>query len=447
MAEKVLMPKLGAQMEEGTIVSWLVQVGEEVEEGDPLVEIQTDKITMEIEAEVEGTLLKTLYEADSVVPVQKPIAIIGEAGENIDEAAEELDSSSKESIGNMEKTTDAEQKNDEAKGVSLKGMENAGAIRRTPAARKLAVDNKISLGEVTGTGPLGRIQKGDVLNYLSEHTQKITPLAKKMAEDQQIDIENIQGTGDRGKIHKKDLFNTPLSQEEQNQEESKRIPFKGMRKVIADRISESAYTSPHVTLHSEVDMTDVVALRKQLLPVIEEEKGIRISFNDLLLKATAVGLRKNPGINIQLDGNEIVYHSQINLGMAVAVEDGLVVPVIQNVDQKGLATITEETKAIGKKARDGKLAHDDFIGSTFTVSNLGMYAVDGFTPIINRPNAAILGVGRIQKKPIVAEDDILVRSMMSLSLSFDHRIIDGAPAAQFLTDLKDLLENPYKLMV
>ncbi|MEK4306729.1 MULTISPECIES: dihydrolipoamide acetyltransferase family protein [Oceanobacillus] len=447
MAENVLMPKLGAQMEEGTIVSWLVQVGEAVEEGDPLVEVQTDKITMEIEAETEGTLLKTLYEADSIVPVQTPIAIIGEEGENIDDL-EGSDSSSRET--ELKEIEKKEKKIDSVieKETSPNQAEES-KVRRTPAARKLAEDTQINLSEVQGSGPLGRIQKEDVQNYINEHSKKVTPLAKKIAEDQNINLETIQGTGDRGKIQKKDLFlpQSSQSQEGQRNEENKRVPFKGMRKVIADRISESASISPHVTLNSEIDMTSVVRLRKQLLPVIEEEAGIRISFNDILMKATAVGLKKNPGINIQLEGNEIIYHSKINLAMAVAVEDGLVVPVIKDVDQKGLAAITRETKILGKKARDGKLLHDDFAGSTFTVSNLGMYAVDGFTPIINSPNAAILGVGRIQKKPVVLEDDISIRSMMSLSLSFDHRIIDGAPAAQFLTDLKDLLENPYKLMV
>ncbi|GIO20345.1 dihydrolipoamide acetyltransferase component of pyruvate dehydrogenase complex [Oceanobacillus oncorhynchi subsp. incaldanensis] len=446
MAEKVLMPKLGAQMEEGTIVSWLVQIGESIEEGDPLVEVQTDKITMEIEAEVDGILLKTLYEPDSVVAVQQPIAIIGEEGEAIEEVEEPAVNEQK-TADRKGGTEDNESKTEVFIEKSSTDNSEEGKVRRTPAARKFALDKEVNLNNVTGTGPLGRIQKDDVLFYLQEHVKKMTPLAKKIAEDQQINTADIQGTGVYGKIHKKDLLRSLPKQEEQNKEEMKRIPFKGMRKVIADRISESAYTSPHVTLHSEVDMTNVVDLRKQLLPVIEEDEGVRISFNDILLKATAVALKKNPGINIQLTDNEIVYHSQINLGMAVAVKDGLVVPVLQDVDQKGLATITQETKAIGRKARDGKLSHDDFIGSTFTVSNLGMYAVDGFTPIINSPNAAILGVGRIQKKPVVIEDDFLIRSMMSLSLSFDHRIIDGAPAAQFLTDLKDLLEKPFKLMV
>lgn len=446
MAEKVLMPKLGAQMEEGTIVSWLVQIGESIEEGDPLVEVQTDKITMEIEAEVDGILLKTLYEPDSVVAVQQPIAIIGEEGEAIEEVEEPAVNEQK-TADRKGGTEDNESKTEVFIEKSSTDNREEGKVRRTPAARKFALDKEVNLNNVTGTGPLGRIQKDDVLFYLQEHVKKMTPLAKKIAEDQQINTADIQGTGVYGKIHKKDLLRSLPKQEEQNKEEMKRIPFKGMRKVIADRISESAYTSPHVTLHSEVDMTNVVDLRKQLLPVIEEDEGVRISFNDILLKATAVALKKNPGINIQLTDNEIVYHSQINLGMAVAVKDGLVVPVLQDVDQKGLATITQETKAIGRKARDGKLSHDDFIGSTFTVSNLGMYAVDGFTPIINSPNAAILGVGRIQKKPVVIEEDFLIRSMMSLSLSFDHRIIDGAPAAQFLTDLKDLLEKPFKLMV
>lgn len=439
MAEKVVMPKLGATMEEGTIDSWLVDVGEEIEEGDPIVEIQTDKITMEVEAEADGVLLKKLYEAGETIPVQQVIAYIGEAGENVDDLVDDAPSVDKTEAG----TPDANVDRTREAGTEVS---DTTEIRRTPIARRLAAENNIDLSEITGTGPLGRIQKIDVENAIAQNKQKITPLAKKMAADQQVDTTTITGSGTHGKIVKDDIIAANRPNEVIAADE--RIAFKGMRKVIADRISDSYYSAPHVTLHSEIDMTECVKLRKQLLPVIEEAEGVRVSYNEIIVKATAFSLRQNPNINISLENDkEIVYHSDVHIGFAVAVPDGLVVPVLRNVDQKGLGILTKEAKTIAKKARDGMLTPDEMQGSTFTISNLGMFAVDGFTPIINQPNAAILGVGRIQEKPVIINGQVETRSMMTLSLSFDHRIIDGAPAAQFLTDVKNVLEQPYKLMV
>lgn len=445
MASEVVMPKMGATMDEGTIVTWLVQVGDMVEEGDPVAEVQTDKITLEIEAETTGILLKTLYDAGAVVKVHEVIAYLGEEGESVQELGKNPKNTDSRAVGEQ-KQPPTEKENTQEMPAKL-----GGKIRRTPAARKLAEDNCINLSDITGSGPLGRIQKVDVENYLTERDQKITPLAKKIAEDHKIDYRGIKGTGSQGKIVKDDLVSLSSVDKKHGQpagsQAAKRVPIKGMRKVIANRISESAYTAPHVTLISEIDMTKCVSLRKELLPVIENMGGIRISFNEILIKAVGCTLKQHPGINISLEGDDIVYHSEINIGMAVAVSDGLVVPVLRDVNQKGLAALAKEAKLAGKQAREGKLSPDDMQGSTFTVSNLGMYAVDGFTPIINAPNAAILGVGRIQEKPVIVNGEVAIRSMMNVSLSFDHRIIDGAPAAAFLTDLKDTLEHPFKLMV
>lgn len=438
MATEVVMPKLGATMEEGTIVSWLIQIGDEVEEGDPIAEIQTDKIIMELEAEEDGILLKTLYDAGATVSVHEVVAYLGEEGENVDHL---IPSSTSEEVVAEDQAAPTEEAVQH-----LQPVHTGEKIRRTPAARKLAEDEAVNLREVTGTGPLGRIHKADVEQYIADNAKRITPLAKKVAQDQGIDYTAVDGTGAFGKVMKDDLVTQPAVIGQEAVEE-KRVPFKGMRKIIADRMSESVYTAPHVTLTSEVDMTNSVTLRGDLLPAIEKVEGLRVSYNDIIMKATAFALKQHPSMNVSLDGDEIVYHPNIHVGMAVAVQDGLVVPVLRNVDEKGLAAITKETKAIGRSARDGQLTPDQMQGSTFTVSNLGMYAVDGFTPIINLPNAAILGVGRIQKKAVVINDEVVVRSMMTVSLSFDHRIIDGAPAAEFLTELKDVLENPFKLMI
>lgn len=445
MATEVIMPKLGATMEEGTIVSWLFQAGDVVEEGDAIAEIQTDKIVLEIEAETTGVLLKTLYEEGSTVKVQEVVAYLGEEGESVEGPENQSSTAApkplKEQSKNLAEVTAA------IEAPALTGNK----IRRTPAARKLAEDNQIDLRNITGSGPLGRIQKIDVENFLAENAKKITPLAKKIAVAKGIDYKNITGTGSNGKILKGDLaLSNPVNENEDNQEihqPEKRVPFKGIRKVIADRMSQSAYTAPHVTLTSEVDMTNSVSLRKQLLPMIEKLNGHRLSFNEVILKATAHTLQTYPDINISLEKDEIIYRSNINVGFAVAVQNGLVVPVVKNAEKLGLAAITEECKTLSKLARNGKLLPEQMQNGTFTISNLGMYAVDAFTPIINQPEAAILGVGRIQEKPVAVNGELAIRPMMTVSLSFDHRIIDGAPAAAFLTDLKETLENPFKLIL
>lgn len=436
MAEKVLMPKLGATMEEGTIDNWLVDVGDSVEEGDPIVEVQTDKITIEVEAETNGVLLKKLYEVGDTVSVLKTIAYIGEAGEEIGHIEEDMLKEDQETDSTLEVISEA----------ATEFIEGEEKIRRTPLARRLALEHGIDLTNVKGTGPKGRIQKYDVEQYLKK--TKITPLAKKIAEDKHIDIASIEGSGYGGKILKSDVLLQERIDHEADTLEEDRTAFKGLRKIVAERMAESFYSAPHVTLYSDVDMTEIIKLRKQLLPVIEEVTGQRLSFNEIIIKATAAALMRHPNMNVSLEEEkEIIFHRQINIGFAVAISDGLVVPVIKEADKKGFASITKKAKELVQKAHQGKLLPDDMAGSTFTISNLGMYAVDGFTPIINQPNSAILGVGQIKEQPAIVDGDIKVRPLMTLSLSFDHRVIDGAPAAQFLTDLKEILENPYQLLL
>lgn len=439
MASKVLMPKLGAQMEEGTIVTWLVEIGEIVEEGDPLVEIQTDKITMEIEAEKTGVLLKKLYEEDTIVPVQEIIAFIGEEGEKIEHQNQD---SLEEDNGTEKKENPYEQSASQTSGKSEE------KVRRTPIARKLAEGKGIELSNIKGTGPQGRVQKVDVENA-EKLLNKVTPLAKKVAESEDIDLSSIEGSGINGKIQKDDVLKKQLNRKgyEEQLSITKRTPLKGMRKIIAERMTESAYSAPHVTLNVEIDVEETVNLRKKLLPVIEEIEGIRVSYNDILVKVVSLALKKHPDINVGLKENEILHYRDVHVGVAVAMDNGLLVPVIRNTDEKNIGEITRETKEVIKKTRENKISQEELQGSTFTITNIGMFAVDNFNPIINQPNGAILGVGRIVKKPIVVEDEIEIRSMMGLSLSFDHRIIDGAPAAAFLTEIKEILENPYRILI
>ena len=419
MATDVIMPKMGATMEEGTIVTWFLNKGEYVEEGSPIAEIQTDKIAIEIEAEVSGTLLHTCYEAGETVKVHEVIAYIGEKDEVIE-------------VGIA-----SEQNHEKELPNAL--TEPFHKIRRTPAARVLAKEHNLDLSEIVGTGPNGRIEKKDVLQIIRERKQKITPLANKIAKAENLDVEKIMGSGAYQKITKKDLILPKID------EKSK--PLRGMRKVIAERMSQSAFTAPHVTITSEVDMTNCIKLREELLPEIEKSTGHRLSFNEILLLATAKTLVKHPQINASIINDYIVEHESINIGFAVSVEEGLLVPVVKETNKLGLTELTATCKELGLLAREGKLFPQHLEGGTFTISNLRMYAVDSFTPIINQPQSAILGVGRILEKPAVVNQSIEIRSMMVLSLSFDHRLIDGAPAAAFLTDLKELLENPMKLLL
>ncbi|GIN88015.1 dihydrolipoamide acetyltransferase component of pyruvate dehydrogenase complex [Heyndrickxia sporothermodurans] len=441
MATKVVMPKLGASMEEGTIVKWFIEEGEYIEEGDPLVEVLTDKINIEVEAETDGVLLKTLYDVEDVVKVQEVIAYIGDEGETIDES---------ESSNEQLTTDDVRNDQIEENIDQLKNRQIERNIRRTPAARKLAKENHLSLVEIQGTGPNGRIQRADVearLNLL-EKPAKVTPLARKVADVNHIDLTHIDGTGTNGKIVRDDLLSLTIQKETSVDSDTvKKEPLSGMRKIIADRMSKSAFTSPHVTLTSEVDMINCVKIRKELIPFIEQINGHRLSFNEVIIKVVAHTLQYHPKMNISLENDEIIYHSEVNVGFAVAVPNGLVVPNVKKANTLGLAEITSECKKFSRLAREGKLLPEYMKNGTFTISNLGMYAVDAFTPIINQPEAAILGVGRIQEKPVVVNGEIAIKPMMVLSLSFDHRIIDGAPAAEFLTVLKENLENPIKLII
>ncbi|HEX7057157.1 MAG TPA: dihydrolipoamide acetyltransferase family protein [Bacilli bacterium] len=442
MATEVFMPKLSMTMEVGTIVQWFKEEGDSIEAGEPLLEVLTDKIAIEVEAYVSGVLLKRYYGNDAVVPVNSVIGYIGEAGENVPDEPPAAGGTQQEKE-TVEAVAEGEQASEEKHPDAAQGP-----VRATPAARKAARDAGIRLADVVGTGPNGRIQRDDVLKLTAQNASadpetgpKATPLARKIAAAEQIDLGQISGTGANGKIVRADL---PLSSEAAAPAMQK---FEGVRKIIGQRMAQSAFTAPHVTLHSEVDMNEAVKLRTKLLPLVEQATGLRLSYMELIVKAVALALRKHPDINVSLDGDYIRFHQDVHIGMAVAREEGLIVPVIRNADKKRLTELVETCKSLAKLARENKLAADQITGGTFTISNLGMYAVDAFTPIINQPESAILGVGRITEKAVGVNGAIELRPMMALSLSFDHRVIDGAPAAAFLTSLKKILENPYELLL
>ncbi|MCC9089355.1 dihydrolipoamide acetyltransferase family protein [Bacillus pumilus] len=440
MPKEIFMPKLSSTMEIGTLLQWLKEEGDSVEIGEPLFEIMTDKINIEVEAYDDGIFLKKYYEADDQIPVNAVIGYIGEANEQV--PSEPPEQADEESSGSGESSVEsASSGSTEAEKIS------AEKVRATPAARKTAKDHHVPIHEVSGTGPKGRIQKRDVeaVVHTDKKDQRVSPLAGKVAAREGIDLAAIAGSGAHGKIMKSDVKAAAVQNADSAPVKTQKLA--GMRKVIADRMSQSAFTAPHVTLTSEIDMTKAKEVRKQLLPAIEKETGYRLSFTEIIIHAVSNVLTRHPQINMTFEQNELHFHEDVHIGLAVAVKDGLMVPVISHSNQKGLKQLTKEAKEIGRNARDQKLLPDQLKGSTFTISNLGMYAIDTFTPIINQPEVAILGVGRIQEKPVVIDGEIQVRSMMGVSLSFDHRVVDGAPAAAFLTDLKKVLEQPFELLM
>lgn len=409
MATEVIMPQLGLTMEEGTIAKWIKQVGDKVAVGDVLVEITTDKLSSEIESEVEGVLLKIVAQEGEDIPVKGLLAIIGAEGEQVGSAS--APAAKKEEV-------QAEAPKAEALPKAASVTEG-GRVKASPLAKKIASELGVDLSTVAGSGPNGRIVQKDVL------AAEVKPAVVEKAAPE--------------------VKAAPVSAPVQPANADVVKPLTNMRKVIAKRMQQSKNTAPHVTITTEVNVDKTIALRSKLNA---KNADVRFSYTDILVKMCATALRNYPKINASITEDSMILHDKINIGVAVALDDGLIVPVVSNADRKGLKAITKETKDLINKARTNTLSPDEMSGATFTISNLGSYDIDGFTPVINLPEAAILGVGRIVKKPIVNEnDEIVPASMMVLSMSFDHRVVDGAQAAEFLKALKGYLEDPDNMYV
>ena len=402
MATEIKMPQLGLTMTEGTIDEWIKKEGDIVKKGDALVSISTDKIVSEIESEVDGILHKIYVQDGEDVPVQGLLAIVGDADEQI---TINTTSPKIESQDNVEI--------EEEKNSLPMGKIQGNRIKASPLAKKMAIKMGADLTQITGTGYGGRIIQRDILS----HEQK------KVKNEPQEDIKETH---------------IQAKSSTENMENSE--PLTSMRKVIGKRMVESKLNAPHVTITTEANVDQMIALRSKF----NEKNGeIRLSYTDILVKMTATALRHIPMMNTSIEENRIIIHDKINIGVAVALDGGLVVPVVRDADRKGFMAISKDVKDLAAKARDNKISGDELAGGTFTISNLGNYEVDAFTPIINLPESAILGVGRIVRKPIVNEnDEIVPASMMVLSLSFDHRVVDGALAAQLLKMIKGYLEDP-----
>ena len=435
MATIVKMPKLGTTMTEGTIVKWLKKEGEPVEKGEIYVEIQTDKVNIEDEAERSGILRKIIAKEGETVKVGEPIAIIARAHEELpdleiaDDKSPEKQEESSQVIMQQEDRTE-----DEKETIP-------GKIKASPAAKRVARENQIDLSKVTPSGPNGRIVEKDVLAYIQENKVRATPVAKKIAMEKQIDLKSLQKSPVE-RITKADLEEQMMMQEEEST-----IPVIGMRKIIAESMTYSKKVAPHIYLSLEVDMSKVIDIREKLIPLVQDKYDVKLSYNHILIKAVATALRLNPLVNSSFIEEKIILKQNINIGLAVALEDGLIVPVIKDADKKGLGIIAKETAELILKAKNKKLLPDEYQGGTFTITNLGMFDIENFCAIINQPETAILAVGKIMKKPVVVDDEITIRPMMNLTLSCDHRAIDGAVGAKFLQNLKDILEEPMNLLL
>ena len=418
MAEVIRMPRLSDTMEEGVIIGWMKKVGDDVSPGDILAEVETDKATMELESFNKGTLLHIAVD-EGTVPVDGIIAIIGKKGENVDEIlANASNGASKPS-----------------EGTSKSEPTQASA---SPEVEKKSVS--IQSNEVKSTESVSH-------DTSASDRVKASPLAKKMASDAGISISNLTGSGEQGRIVKRDveeaLANPRPAQAMIPTSGYEDMPVSQMRKTIAKRLGESKFNAPHFYLTMKIDMTEAITSRKQINSMIEPDK---ISFNDLVVKACAVALKKHPNVNSSWLGDKIRKNFDVNIGVAVAVDDGLMVPVIHHADQKSLTAISAEVKDKAVRARNRKLELSEMQGNTFSISNLGMFGIDEFTAIINPPDACILAVGGIENTPTVMGEAIVPRSIMKVTLSCDHRAVDGAMGAAFLKTLKALLEAPVRIL-
>ena len=529
MAELIKMPRLSDTMEEGTVATWFKKVGDKVEEGEILAEIETDKATMEFESFYEGTLLYIGINENETAKVDAPLAIIGEPGEDIDSI---LGNSPKNEIKN--ETAIEEDKTIQIEQVEAEVDEDVHVIsmRRlsdtmeegTVATWFKKVGDQVEEGEILAEietdkatmefeafyagnllhvglkegdsakvdsllaiiGPKGK----DISTYLNVHTKKvevrkenvvteskteikkadqaiqntseviksndrifISPLAKKLANERDIDINQLKGSGENGRIIKSDIenFKAPVqssiaempSSTQSSIEDYYEVNHSQMRKVIAKRLSESKFSAPHYYLNIELDMSETIAFRKQCNSIPDT----KISFNDIIVKACAVALKNNPSVNSQWFDDKIRYNNFVNIGVAVGVEDGLIVPVLKNADKMSVADISRSVKEMAGMARDKKLTPEMMQGSTFTISNLGMFGIESFTSIINSPNSVILSVGSIVEKPVVKDGSIVVGNTMKLTLACDHRVVDGLTGAKFLQSLKPLIENPLSMLI
>lgn len=419
MAIKIEMPKLSDTMEEGVISKWNVNEGDEVSAGDIIAEVETDKATMDVEVFDAGTVLRIVPGEGDAVPLGGLIAIIGEADEDISSLLEDTITATADSTptSKQDKATINEETVDTPVYVVASSSDD-GRIKASPLAKKIAADKGVDLNSIVGSGPDGRIVKKDVETAQSITTSTLTrpgtpaPIPESITKS----------------------FSSLASEE---------VKVSQMRKVIAKRLSESKFSNPHFYETIDIDMKAAIEARMQL----KDKMDIKVSFNDIIVKASAIALSRHQAINSSWMGDTIIEHGDVHIAVAVAIEEGLMTPVLRHVDQKGLIQISSETRELAGMARDRKLASEQMEGSTFTISNLGMFGIEEFTAIINPPNACILAVGAIRDVPVIENGAVVPGKRMKVTLSSDHRIVDGAKAADFLNTLRSLIENPLSMLL
>jgi pyruvate dehydrogenase E2 component (dihydrolipoamide acetyltransferase) len=446
---EVIMPKMGDAMEEGTLLKWLKSEGEEVSEGDAIAEIETDKVTMELEAEDEGTLAQLIADEGQDIPVGEAIAFIAGEGEEVPErsegggeAEEEAEEGGEEDGGGAQATateTEAPEEEEEAGAQEADGRAD-GHFRASPIVRRLAAENDLDLAKIDGSGPAGRIVERDVRAAMESGTAQKTEedgaqeevSAPEEPQQPQAEMQGFQ----------------PARLPEPTEEPGTQLvePTR-MMQVIGERMTESKQHVPHFYATVEVRMDAAMALRKQLNGQLEDD-GIKLSVNDFVMKACAVALRNYPNLNALYTTRGVELHEKVDMAMAVALDQGLITPVIRDIGSKGLSAISQESKDLAGRARDGKLQPDEYQGGTITVSNMGMFGVESFTAIINPPQAAIVAVSSIDRRPSYDENgEIVPGSFMKLTLSADHRVANGRDGALYMAEVKRVLENPVMLMV
>ena len=455
MASEIVLPQWGMEMQDGTIVRWLKQEGDSVAEGEPIVEVETAKLQTELESTASGVLTRIVAQEGEIVPIRGVLCVIAEPGEEVAAAPAAASASVSPSPA--------------AQAVSTSNGAAAGVRGQVvPAARRLARDRGLDLAQVRGSGPNGRILLADVEAALKAPTAlaaaadgagrvPVVPAARRLARDNNIDLATVTGSGPQGRILIEDVEAAILRQAQDGGPDGAAapapsadgvVPLTGIRGAVATRMLQSIQTTAQVTLTTEAIVTEAMRLRRGLSRHHAEEAGGNIGPLPVVVKATAEALRRHPRMNaIETTGADgtaqVQMLSEINIGLAVALEEGLVTPVIRGADGKSLAQLAAENRDLAARTREGRTRPEEISGGTFTITNLGANDIDGFTPIINPPQVGILGVGRVVEKPVIVNGDIVKGETMYLSLTFDHRVIDGAPAAEFLQTVKGLLEDPW----
>jgi pyruvate dehydrogenase E2 component (dihydrolipoamide acetyltransferase) len=445
MAETISMPKLGFDMQEGVLIRWVKNEGENVNKGDVLAEIETDKATVEVESSASGVVRKLLVEAGSVVPVGDPIAVVGSADEKIDEAPAKV------------AEAPAEKKTDEQKGEELKTEPEKDSGKQKAEERK--PEDGRQKAEAAPQPQPTRAPVAEAAAPVHEGPVKASPLAKKIARDNNVDLARLQGTGPGGRVVRKDVESAlaggmqkaegrrpepaptvaPVSREDETIQQTK------LRQAIARRMTESKTSVPHFYVTHEYKMDALMALRKQINDYLPENE--KLSVNDFIIKAVALTLREFPNLNSSFAGDKVIRHGAVNVGVAVAVEGGLLTVVNRNTDQQPLRALSADVKRMVAGAREGKVRPNDIEGSTFSISNMGMFDVENFLAIVNPPEAGILAVGSARQVPVVENNEIKIGWRMKATISVDHRVSDGAEAAQFMQKLAEFLENPVRMLV